>query len=61
MFNFIFNSIKKVIRSLLFIYAYNSFFIGFNVIIPINILTVVFVCLFDIYGVIGIVILSFLI
>lgn len=59
MINKYFDFIKKIIKSLIFIYAYNSFFIGFNVIIPINIFTLIFVCLFDVYGIIGIVILSF--
>ena len=61
MINRIFLIIKKFIRSFVFIYAYNSFFIGLNVIIPINIFTLIFVCLFDVYGILGIVFVSFLV
>lgn len=42
----IFNIIKKIILSVLLIYAYNKIALPLNVVIPINILTVllVFIC-----------------
>lgn len=61
MINKIFCFFKKVIKSLLFIYTYNSFFIGSNVLIPINIFTVIFIYFFGVYGIIGIVVLSLII
>ena len=61
MINKIFWFFKKIIKSLLFIYTYNSFFIGSNVLIPINIFTVVFISFFGVYGIIGIVVLSLII
>ena len=61
MINKIFWFFKKIIKSLLFIYTYNSFFIGSNVLIPINIFTVIFIYFFGVYGIIGIVVLSLII
>lgn len=42
----IFNIIKKIILSVLLIYAYNKIALPLNVVIPINILTIllVFIC-----------------
>ena len=44
----IFNIIKKIIMSVLFIYAYNKLALPLNIIIPINIITV---CLVAICGI----------
>lgn len=45
MFNKIFNIIKKLVVSVLFIYAYNKLALPLNIIIPINVVTVSLVAL----------------
>lgn len=61
MINIIFKFIKKIILSFMLIYAYNSFCIGLGIVIPINVLTLFFVYFFELYGIVGIVILFFII
>ena len=43
MIKIIYNVLKKIIVSVLFIYAYNKLALPLNIIIPINIITVLFV------------------
>lgn len=45
MFKKIFNIIKKIIVAVLFIYGYNKLALPLNVIIPINVITVLMVAL----------------
>ena len=51
---------KKVILASLLLYAYNQFAIPLNAIIPINIVTVLFVSILGIPAMIGLVVFSFL-
>ena len=48
--------IKKIIFGMVLLFGYNTFLSSFNVLIPINLITIIFVALFDIPGVIGIII-----
>lgn len=58
MFRTIFNIIKKVILSVLFIYAYNRLALPLNVVIPINIFTVFLVALCGIPSILMLVLFS---
>ncbi len=55
MFKLLFKIIKKIILGMLLLFAYNTFLSSLNVLIPINIVTILVACLFDIPGVIGLV------
>lgn len=44
----IFNFLRKIIMSVLFIYAYNKLFLPLNIIIPLNVITVLLVTIFGI-------------
>ena len=48
--------IKKLIVALVLLFGYNTLLSSLNIIIPINYITIVFVAIFDISGVIGLVI-----
>lgn len=52
----IFIILKKIILGMILLFGYNTFLSSFNVLIPINLITIIFVALFDIPGVIGIII-----
>lgn len=54
----IFDVIKRVIMAVLFIYAYNKFALPLNVIIPINIITVLLVSLCGIPSILMLVLFS---
>lgn len=61
MFSKIFGILKKIITCTLVIYAYDSLNLPLNILIPINIITVSIVYFFGLFGIVGIIILSFLI
>lgn len=44
----IFNFLRKIIMSVLFIYAYNKLSLPLNIIIPLNVITVLLVTIFGI-------------
>lgn len=54
----IFDVIKRVIMAVLFIYAYNKFALPLNVIIPINMITVLLVSLCGIPSILMLVLFS---
>lgn len=54
----IFGVIKRVVMAVLFIYAYNKFALPLNVIIPINIITVLLVSLCGIPSILMLVLFS---
>lgn len=58
MFKKIFNVIKKLILSVLFIYAYNKLALPLNVVIPINIVTVILVSLCGIPSILMLILFS---
>ena len=53
MFKLIFKIIKKVIIGMLLLFGYNIFLSSLNIMIPINIITIVVASLFDVPGIIG--------
>ncbi|MBR3617887.1 MAG: pro-sigmaK processing inhibitor BofA family protein [Acholeplasmatales bacterium] len=60
MFNNIFLILKKFIMSILFIYAYNKLSLPLNIIIPMNLCTILLVMLGGIPSIIFLVLFSFL-
>lgn len=54
----IFVIIKKIIMSALFIYAYNVIATPLNTIVPINLITILIVCVLGIPGLLGLIIFS---
>ena len=53
MFKLIFKIIKKVIIGMLLLFGYNIFLSSLNIMIPINIITIIVASLFDVPGIIG--------
>lgn len=53
MFKFIFKIIKKIIIGMFVLFAYNTFLSSLNLMIPINIITIIITSLLDVPGVIG--------
>lgn len=58
MFNKLFDVVKRVVMAVLFIYAYNKLALPLNVIIPINIITVLLVSLCGIPSILMLVLFS---
>lgn len=58
MFKKIFNIIKKIIVAVLFIYGYNKLALPLNVIIPINVITVLLVALCGIPSILMLILFS---
>ena len=54
----IFNLIRKIIMSVLFIYAYNKMAVPLNVVIPINIIKICLVTLFGIPSILMLILFS---
>ena len=52
MLKFIFKVVKKVIVGMI-LFAYNTFLSSLNLMIPINVITIVVASLFDVPGIIG--------
>ncbi len=55
MFKFLIKILKKVVISIMFLYGYNLIMQSFNLNIPINIITVLILSLFDTTGFLGLV------
>lgn len=55
----LFKLFKKIIFSSFLLYFYNFVAINYNMVIPINLFTVSFVSIFDLFGLIGLVIFKF--
>ena len=55
MFKFLIKILKKVVISIMFLYGYNLIMQSFNLNIPINIITVSILSLFDTTGFLGLV------
>lgn len=53
MFKLIIKIIKKVIIGMLLLFGYNIFLSSLNIMIPINIITIIVASLFDVPGIIG--------
>ena len=57
----LFKILRKVIISSFLLYIYNFFAINFNMIIPINIITVLIVSFFDLFGLLGMIFFKYFI
>lgn len=53
MFKLVFKVVKKVIIGMLLLFGYNTFLSSLNLMIPINVITIVIASLFDVPGIIG--------
>ena len=53
MFKLVFKVVKKVIIGMLLLFGYNTFLSSLNLMIPINVITIVIASLFDFLGIIG--------
>lgn len=56
MFKFLYCTLKKIVVGMVILFGYNTFLSSLNLMIPINAITIMVVSLFDIPGVIGLVI-----
>ena len=55
MFWFLFNILKKIVVGMIILFGYNTFLSSLNLMIPINLITIMVVSLFDVPGVMGLV------
>ena len=53
MLKFIVGILKKVIIGMILLFGYNTFLSSLNLMIPINVLTIMIASLFDVPGIIG--------
>lgn len=53
MLKFILKVLKKVIIGMVLLFGYNTFLSSLNLMIPINVITIVIASLFDVPGIIG--------
>lgn len=53
MFKFLLKVLKKVVIGMVLLFGYNTFLSSLNLMIPINIVTIVVASLFDVPGIIG--------
>lgn len=53
MLKFLFKIIKKVVIGMVILFGYNTFLSSLNLMIPINVITIVIASLFDVPGVVG--------
>ena len=56
MFKFAVKLLKKIILGIILLFGYNTFLSSLNIMIPINLVTIILVTIFDIPGIFGIVI-----
>lgn len=47
------NIIKKFILSLILLFVFNTFLSSFNIMVPINVITIILVSLFDVPAIVG--------
>ena len=53
MFKIILKVVKKIVIGMILLFGYNTFLSSFNLMIPINVITIVIASLFDVPGIIG--------
>lgn len=53
MFKFILNVVKKIVIGMILLFGYNTFLSSLNLMIPINVITIIVASLFDVPGIIG--------
>lgn len=56
MLKFLLKIIKKIIFGMIILFGYNTFLSSLNLLIPINLITIFIASLFDVPGIIGLVI-----
>lgn len=55
MFKIMFKILKKVVIGMVLLFGYNTFLSSLNLIIPINVITIIISSFFDVPGIIGLV------
>ena len=55
MFVFLFCVLKKIVVGMIILFGYNTFLSSLNLMVPINAITIMVVSLFDVPGVIGLI------
>ncbi len=55
MFKIMFKILKKVVIGMVLLFGYNTFLSSLNLIIPINVITIIIASFFDVPGIIGLV------
>ena len=58
MLTYFFKILKKVIFAAFLIYSFDIFAVSFDAVIPINFITVMLVCLFDVSAMVGLLLFS---
>lgn len=53
MFKFLLKILKKVVIGMVLLFGYNTFLSSLNLMIPINVITIIVASLFDVPGIIG--------
>lgn len=53
MFRFLLKILKKVVIGMILLFGYNTFLSSLNLMIPINVITIIIASLFDVPGIIG--------
>lgn len=53
MFKLIFKILKKIIIGMVILFGYNTFLSSLNLMIPINVVTIIIASFFDVPGIIG--------
>lgn len=53
MLKFLFKIVKKVVIGMVILFGYNTFLSSLNLMIPINVITIIVASLFDVPGVVG--------
>lgn len=53
MFKFLLKILKKVVIGMILLFGYNTFLSSLNLIIPINVITIIVASFFDVPGIIG--------
>ena len=53
MFKIMFKILKKVVIGMVLLFGYNTFLSSLNLIIPINVITIIIASFFDVPGIIG--------
>lgn len=55
MLKFLFKMLKRVVIGMVILFGYNTFLSSLNLMIPINVITIIIASLFDVPGIIGLV------
>ena len=53
MFKFLLKILKKVVIGMILLFGYNTFLSSLNLMIPINVITIIIASFFDVPGIIG--------